>query len=280
MVGILAAVLAAVRGELVQVPAALMRPLVPKGGTRIFLERVRFVWKRMSFLNKVTARNLFRYKKRLIMTVVGIMGCTGLLICGLAIKNTVTDLMPKQYENVIRYDILAVVQAEDNGQLLSYMDDEENIESYVNLQVETVSIRNEEGEEESVQIYVIPDDANISPFLKLADTDGNETELTDDGIFVTHSAADVLGLSVGDTVTIQDLSLNEAEIEVALVAENYLGDMIYISESCYETYFDSEYEPNAVLVKLTEECKEDDPVAYANELGSKDGLLSTVSTEN
>ncbi|MCD8150072.1 MAG: ABC transporter permease [Clostridiales bacterium] len=280
LAGILAAVLAAVRGQLVQMPASLMRPLVPRGGTRIFLERIRPVWKRMSFLNKVTARNLFRYKKRLIMTVVGIMGCTGLLVCGFAIKNTVTDLMPRQYENVIRYDILAVVQAEDNDQLLSYMEDEENIESYVNLQVETVSIRNAEEEEESVQIYVIPDEADISSFLKLADTDGNETELTDDGIFVTHSAADVLGLSVGDTVTIQDLSLNEAEIAVALVAENYLGDMIYISESCYEASFGNEYEPNAVLVSLTESCKEEGAAAYADELGAKDGLLSTVSTES
>lgn len=280
MAGILAAVCVAVKGELVQVPAALMRPLVPKSGSRIILERIRSIWTRMSFLNKVTARNLFRYKKRLVMTVVGIMGCTGLLICGFAIKNTVTDLMSLQYENVNRYDILAVVQAEDNDTLLSYMEDEENIASYLNLQVETVSIENEEGESESVQIFVFPDDAAISDFIKIADTDGNETALTDDGIFVTHSAADVLGLSVGDTVVIQDLSLNEAEFAVAMVTENYLGDMIYVSESCYETYFDSVYEPNAVLVNLTESCKADDPIAYAKDLGAKDGLLSTTSTES
>ncbi len=279
MAGILVAVCAAVKGELVQVPATLMRPLVPKSGSRIILERIRPIWTRMSFLNKVTARNLFRYKKRLIMTVVGIMGCTGLLICGFAIKNTVTDLMSLQYENVCRYDILAVVQAEDNDTLLSYMDDEENIETYLNLQVETVTLQNEEGESESVQIFVIPDDAEVSDFIKIADTDGNETVLTEEGIFITHSAADVLGLSVGDAVVIQDLSLNETEIAVAMVAENYLGDMIYVSESCYEEYFGSAYEPNAVLVNLTESCKDDDPVAYANELGAKDGLLSTTSVE-
>ncbi|MCD8109070.1 MAG: hypothetical protein LUE14_03080 [Clostridiales bacterium] len=280
LVGILTAVFIAVRGELVQMPAALMRPLVPKNGTRIFLEYIPFIWKKLSFLNKVTARNLFRYKKRLIMTVIGIMGCTGLLVCAFAIKNTVTDLMPRQYENIYRYDILAAVQSSDNDKLLSYMDDEENIEQYLNLQVESVSIRNQNEDAETVQIFVIPDDAEISDFIKLADTDGNEIDLPDDGILLTHSAADVLGLSVGDDVVIQDLSLNETEIAVACVAENYLGDMIYVSENCYEAYFDETYEPNAVLVRLTENCKADDPVSYAKELGAKDGVLSTVSTDS
>ncbi|MCD7866531.1 MAG: ABC transporter permease [Clostridiales bacterium] len=280
LVGILAAVWFAVRGELVQMPAALMRPLVPKNGTRIFLEYIPFIWKKLSFLNKVTARNLFRYKKRLIMTVIGIMGCTGLLVCAFAIKNTVTDLMPRQYENIYRYDILAAAQSSDNEQLLSYMDDEENIEQYVNLQVESVSIRNQNGESETVQMYVIPDDAEISDFIKLSDTDGNDISLSDDGIFITHSASDVLELAAGDEVVIQDLSLNETEIAVAGVAENYLGDMIYVSESCYESCFDMNYEPNAVLIRLTESCKAADPVSYAKELGTKDGVLSTVSTES
>ncbi len=280
LIGVLAAVFFAVRTELRQVPAALMRPLVPKVGTRIFLERIPAIWKRLSFLNKVTARNLFRYKKRLLMTVVGIMGCTGLLICGFAIKNTVTDLMPLQYENVNRYDILAVVQSTDNDKLLSYMEDEENIAQYLNLQVDSVSIRNADEDEQSVQIFVIPDDASISDFIKIADINGTETTLDEEGIFITRSLGAVLGLEAGDTVTIQDLSLNETQITVAMVTENYLGDMIYISQSCYEACFPTAYEPNAVLVKLTESCQADDPIAYAKSLGAKDGLLSTVSTDS
>ncbi len=279
MVGILLAVAYAVRCELVQMPAVLMRPLVPKSGTRIFLERIGVIWKRISFLNKVTARNLFRYKKRFVMTVIGILGCTGLLVCGFAIKDTVADLMGLQYENVNRYDILAVASSSDNDALLSYMEDDENIESYLNLQVESVTIRNEAEEEQYVQILVVPDGADLSTFLKIADTDGTEMTLTDAGIYVTHSIGLVLDLTEGDVVTMQDLSLNEAEVEVALVTENYLGDMIYMTQSCYEACFALDYAPNAVLVKLTESCKEDDPVAYAKELGKKDGLLSTVSTQ-
>ncbi len=279
MAGVLLAVWYAVKRDLAHMPAALMRPLAPKNGSRIFLEYIPAIWKKMSFLNKVTARNLFRYKKHLAMTVTGIMGCTSLLVCGFAIKNTVTDLMPKQYENVTRYDILGVGLADDNDKILSYMDDSENIEEYVNIQVETVSVRNMDGEGESVQMFIIPDDADIASFIKLADMDGNEQPLAEDGLMVTRSAADVLGLSAGDTVEVQDLSLNQTEVTVSYVTENYLGDMLYISESCYETYFEQEWAPNAVLVNLTEECLADDPIGYSEELGAKDGFISVTSTE-
>ena len=277
--GIMLAVWYAVKRDLSHMPATLMRPLAPKKGVRIFLEYIPAIWRRMSFLNKVTARNIFRYKKHLFMTVVGIMGCTGLLVCGFAVKNTVTDLMPKQYENVTRYDILGVALADDNEQILSYMDDRENIEEYVNIQVDTVTIRNDAGEEESVQMFILPDDCDISSFIKLADEDGKELAMSAEGLMVTKSASDVLGIDAGDQVEVQDLLLDQAEIPVAFVTENYLGDMLYISESCYEEAFGKESTPNAVLVNLTENCRENDPTGYADELAGKEGFISVTSTE-
>ncbi len=276
-VGILLAALYAVHGDMVQMPAALMRPSVPKGGTRIFLEYIPLLWKRLTFLGKVTARNLFRYKRRLLMTVIGIMGCTGLLVCSFGIKNTVTDLEQRQYGNIVRYDILAV--ATDDDKLLSYMDDPENIESYVSIEVDSMTINNSDDDSETVQVFVIPDDAPISEYIKLADVSGNEVGLLTDGVMVTRSIEQLLGTEEGDVVTMQDLSLNEAEFTVAMVTENYLGDMAYVSESCYEEAFGKEYEPNAVLIRLTESCLADDPVAYSNDLGARDGLLSTTSTQ-
>ena len=118
IVGIAGAAFIACESELKHVPAHLMRPKAPKEGSRVFLEYIKPLWKRMSFLNKVTARNLFRYKKRMIMTVFGIMGCTALLLFGLAIKDSVDALMPLQYENVYGYDLLAATQAEDNRKLI------------------------------------------------------------------------------------------------------------------------------------------------------------------
>ncbi len=275
-VGILLAVLYAVHGDMLHMPATLMRPAAPKSGKRIFLEYIPFFWKRLSFLNKVTARNLFRYMRRLLMTVIGIMGCTGLLICGFGIRNTVTELEARQYDNVVRYDILAV--ATDNGKLLSYMDDPDNIASWLNFEMESMTITIGGEETASVQVYVIPDDAPLSEYIKIADVDGIETDLPEDGIAVTHSMEKVLGAETGDIVTLQDLSLNEVEVPVALVTENYLGDMVYLRESYYEEVFEKEYEPNAVLIRLTDTCREDDPIAYSNELGARDGVLSTTST--
>ncbi len=277
LVGILLAALYAVHSDLTHMPAMLMRPAAPKSGKRIFLEHIPVFWRRLSFLNKVTARNLFRYKRRLLMTVIGIMGCTALLICGFGIRNTVTDMEPRQYDNVVRYDILAV--ATDNEKLLSYMDDPKNIESYLNLEVESMTLTTASEETETVQVFVIPDDAPLSDFIKIAYVDGEETDLPAEGVAVTHSIEKVLGVEDGDTVTLQDLSLTEAEIPVAMVTENYLGDMVYVRESCYEEAFGKAFSPNAVLVRLTEACLADDPIAYADALGAKDGIMSVSSTQ-
>lgn len=278
--GVLLAVGFAVKSELKQTPAALMRPIAPKNGSRIFLERLPALWKRMGFLNKVTARNIFRYKKRLIMTVVGIMGCTGLLVCGFAIKDSITELMHLQYENIDRYNIMAVAQAADNDKLLSYMDDSENIEAYINVEIDSVKIRNAAGSEQSVQMVVIPDDSDISDFVKLADVSGQEIALAKDGVMLTHSASDVLGVFEGDEIEIQDLSLNAGTFPIAAVTEYYLGNMVYVSQSCYEEAFGEAYTPNAVLVNLTDSCREKDPIAYSDNLGKQEGVISTVSVDS
>lgn len=278
--GVLIAVGSAMRMQLRQTPATLMRPLAPQNGSRIFLEHITPIWSRMSFLNKVTARNIFRYKKRLIMTVIGIMGCTALLICGFAIKDTVGALMHLQYENVDRYNIMAVAQSADNDTLLSYMDDSENIAAYLNVEIDSVKIRNADGSEQTVQMVVIPDGTDLSEFIKLADADGQEIPLAADGVMLTHSASDVLEVYEGDELEVQDLAWNVATFRVAAVTEYYLGNMLYVSQSAYEAAFDEEYTPNAVLVNLTESCKADDPITYADQLGRKDGILSTVSVDS
>lgn len=279
-IGVLLAVWFAVKSELKQVPAALMRPVVPKNGSRIFLERISPLWKKMSFLNKVTARNIFRYKKRLLMTVIGIMGCTALLVCGFAIKDTITELMHLQYENVDRYNIMAIAQSDDNDKLLSYMDDTENIEAYINVEINSVKIRNADGDEQSVQMIVIPDGSDISEFVKLADVSGREIALSEDGVMMTHSASDVLGVYEGDEIEVQDLALNTGIFPVSAVTEYYLGNMIFVSQSCYESVFEEVYMPNAVLVNLTESCKSKDPIAYSEKLGRQDGVISTVSVDS
>ncbi len=254
-------------------PAVLMRPQAPKSGSRIVLERITFIWKKMSFLNKVTARNLFRYKKRFFMTVFGIMGCTALLVCGFGIKNTVTDFMPKQYEKTYVYDIMAIAMPEDNEALVSYVESKDTVEEYLNVQIETMKVKNAAGREETVQMIVVPNGESIDPFIHLRLKDDSIVPLTDDGITITRNVTEVLDFTVGDTVLLRDVALHEDQAPVEQVVENYLGNMIYITQDYYEKHF-KEYEANGVLINLS---KEED---FAKELSEKEGVISCISTSD
>ena len=277
IVGIVGAAFIACHSELKHVPAHLMRPKAPKEGSRVFLEYIKPLWKRMSFLNKVTARNLFRYKKRMFMTLFGIMGCTALLVFGLAIKDSVAELMPLQYETVYKYDLLSATSPEDNDKLIQYMEESAEITEYLNIQVETVKLKNEVEDTEKVQLMILPDGADISKYLTLKNAEEEPIILGNDGIYLTENAAGILELKVGDTAYIQKLDLTQEKVQVAELVKNYLGNNIYMSQAAYETIF-GVYEPNGILANLSESCS--DQIAFSDKLAQEDWILSSVSTED
>lgn len=275
--GALIAAICACHSELRQCPAALMRPKAPKAGSRVFLEKIPFLWKRLSFLNKVTFRNLFRYKKRLIMTISGILGCTALLVVGMAIKNSVTDLMPKQYNHIYRYDMMAVVMAEDYDDFTKQIDTDSNISDYLGLQMDTVQAKNEsQTVEETVPLYVIPKDTSIADYINLEGLDGKEKDLSDDQIFVTQNLSEVMGFSAGDSLQIQNSDLKECTFSVSGILHNYLGNAIYMRQSTYEALM-GDYTPNAILAHLSASC--DDPVSYADTLSRESDVVSCSSVQ-
>ena len=277
IVGIAGAAYVACFAELKHLPAYLMRPKSPKMGSRVFLEYIPPLWKRFSFLNKVTARNLFRYKKRFFMTVLGIMGCTALLVFGFAIKDSVSELMPMQYENVYKYDLLAATEAGDNDKLIAYVENSGEVSDYLNIQVETVKVKNEAGKTEKVQMLVFPSGSSLSEYLTLMDTELAPIALMDDGIYLTENAAIILGLEKEDTVAIQRLSLEQQNTKVAGLVKNYLGNSVYLTQTAYEKIFEA-YEPNGVLANLSDGCE--DQIAFAETLSEEDWILSAVSTED
>ena len=260
--------------ELKSMPASLMRPKAPRSGSRIFLERIPFIWKRLSFLNKVTARNLFRYKKRFLMTVFGIMGCTALLVCGYTIKDTVTELMPKQYENVYRYDLMLI--AEDNEKLTEYVTTEQQIASYLYAGITNVKLINADGEETTVQLTVIPDNADLSSYISLFNEEREKLTLTDETIFVTINAAKLLDVTAGDTIQVQTLNLLQAEVDITDITMNYMGNHIYMTTSVCERLF-GETELNGAFIILDETCTSQ--TAFADEIAEKEGILSAIGTE-
>lgn len=271
--GIAGATFITCRKDLTESPASLMRPRAPRAGSRIFLEHIRPLWRRLGFLNKVTARNLFRYKKRLAMTIFGIMGCTALLICGFSIKNTVESLAPRQYEQIYRYDLMAVTSADDFEAARSVLEGADEVTDLEAIGVDTITVEYEGGKE-SMQLYIIPSDMKISDYASLQTLEGDPISLDDAGVVMTNNAATVLGLSAGDTASITTSALDKAEVTVESITRNYLGNAIYMTEDAYKELF-GPLELDGFFAHLT--GGDTEQRAFADELEGDDIFLSITS---
>lgn len=271
--GIAGATFITCRKDLTESPASLMRPRAPRAGSRIFLEHIRPLWRRLGFLNKVTARNLFRYKKRLAMTIFGIMGCTALLICGFSIKNTVESLAPRQYEQIYRYDLMAVTSADDFEAARSVLEGADEVTDLEAIGVDTITVEYEGGKE-SMQLYIIPSGMKFSDYVSLQTLEGDPISLDDAGVVMTNNAATVLGLSAGDTASITTSALDKAEVTVESITRNYLGNAIYMTEDAYEELF-GPLELNGFFAHLT--GGDTEQRAFADKLEGDDIFLSITS---
>lgn len=273
VIGIVGAAIVSCESELRHMPAMLMRPKAPMNGSRVLLERVTPVWSRLSFLNKVTARNLFRYKKRLFMTLFGIAGCTSILLAGFTIRDTVTRLMPLQYETTYNFDVMVV--SDDNEALLDYLDDNK-VRAYINPMISNVKVINEDGREESVQLIVVSNEESLRGYIQLLDRKGNRVSLTDGEVLSTINVAEVQGYDKGDTIILQNMDLINAEVEVSEIVMNYLGNAIYMTENTYEEYFDT-FEANGAYVMLNKGVGSHEE--YAQAMGEMEHILSCISIE-
>lgn len=275
--GITGAALFACITALKHSPASLMRPKAPALGSRVLLERIKPVWKRLSFLNKVTVRNLFRYKKRLLMTILGIMGCTALVVFGFAIKDSVEELMPLQYDNVNQYDLLAAVSVDDNGKLIQYMEENAEVSDYLSMHVTTVKLENADRDSEKVQLMVFADEETIKDYLHLSNAEKTPINLEDEGIYLTENAAKILGLKKGDTLSIQTQELLQEEAVITDLVKNYLGNNVYMTKTMYEKMFGT-FEENGVLVNLSDDCE--DHIAFSKELSQEEWILTSSCTQD
>ena len=276
-VGIVGATALTCRRELAEQPAMLMRPKAPKAGSRILLERIAPLWRRLSFLNKVTARNIFRYKRRFLMTVFGIAGCTALLVCGFGIRDSVVALSGKQYgqAGVTRYDLMLVTSAADLEDVAAELDADAQVTSFVPARVDSLTVEYG-GSKESVTLVVVPDEADLSDYVSLTDDSGAAVDLDAAGTVITKNAEQVLHFSAGDTLHVQDATLHEADVEVGSVVMNYLGNTLYMTQSAYERAFGQKSGLNGLLVKLggTDEQK----IAFSEKVAADARTLSAVST--
>ncbi len=247
VVGVLAATVYACAQEMRQKPASLMRPKAPRAGSRILLERIKPLWNRMSFLGKVTARNIFRFKSRLIMPVGGVAGCTALIVCGLAINDTVAALGAKQYQDVYQYDLMVVANDDDADAMRQKVASDGRVTSSMDVRVESGDLTGDSGSE-SIQLVAVPD-SERSEFGKMVtlqpvrsswvDGAADTVSLGDDGVIVSQSAASAMGVKAGGMVTLTNGDDMQAEAHVSAVIRSVIGSDVYVSETYYRQLFDT-----------------------------------------
>ena len=262
--------------ELKETPSALMRPKAPKAGNRVMLERIPFIWKHLNFSHKVTVRNIFRYKKRFLMTIIGIFGCTSLIVTGFGIKDSIKTIVPSQFEKVFSYNMQVSVKDDISEETEQKLVDELRENSQVQKAIETdmTSVTAVNGDnEEDVQV-IIPKD-NFDGVVNLYDVKSKKTvELQENEICLTDKCAQLLGVKAGDTIKLKDDN-KEIDAKISNIVENYVSHYIYMSKATYENLFGEKYNTNVIFLKNVDltEAEEDELITN---LMSKEGVSSAT----
>ena len=243
--------------ELIHNPATLMRPKSPKPGKRVILERIPFIWKHLNFTAKVTARNIFRYKKRFLMTIIGVCGCTALIIAGFGIRDAISNMIPMQYGEIYKYNINITLKEEKKEDELQELENKilenEDITEVLGANIQSVKILKDDNNQ-NIQL-IVPNDVNkLDNFISLRSRTNNEEKYTLDnsGAIVTEKLAQLLDLKVGDTITIENGDGDKAEVQISHITENYLMHYIYMSPELYNTIYDTKINSNVLLAKTNE----------------------------
>jgi putative ABC transport system permease protein len=239
----------AVRKELKEKPANLLRPVPIKKGQTILLEKVTFIWKHLSFSWKVTMRNIFRYKKRVFMTIVGIAGCTALLLTGFGIRDSVSGIADLQYSKVMKYDNLLILKNETSTiseELKSFLE-KEKISSPTLIKQATYTV--DTGSSNiNINLVVPEEEKSFEKYFVLNSIqDNNTAKLEDSGVVITSKLAEQTGAGVGDTIKITDIENESITLRVSDIAENYIMHYIFMSKESYMKVFDEEVKYNVVV---------------------------------
>lgn len=259
--------------EVVNEPAVLMRPKAPKMGNRVLLEKIPFIWKRLNFIQKVTVRNIFRYKKRFYMTIIGILGCTALILTGFGLKDSVLKIIPNQFEKVFEYDMqISLKDSIENNtkeEFIKSLKEKNEIERVGKFYMTSAKVLNGDLSED-VQIMVPETEADLEQIINIKDIKNNEiVKLQDNEICLTDKAGQLLNVKEGDTITLDDGDKNEIKVKISNIVENYVAHYVVMNKTTYENLYKKDYKVNVLLTKN----KELDEIA-------QEQLAATLMKEN
>ena len=239
-----------------EVPANLMRPKAPKSGKKILLERINFIWKKLKFSDKITIRNIFRYKSRVITTILGIAGCTALILAGFGLKDSIKDVTDFQFNNIIKYDKMlmtndSINQIDIEKELLN----DDKVENFTNVNTQNIKVLFNDEQQEVTMIT--PDDFNsIFKSISLIDLKTNNIidNISDNSCIISEKTAKLLDIDVGDKISLLDNDNNKYDIKVSYIIKNYINQYLYINKNTYNNLF-KDYKINSILISLKDEDK-------------------------
>ncbi len=250
--------------ELRSKPSELLRPKAPKSGRRVLLERIGFIWKHMNFSQKVTVRNLFRYKKRVVVTVGGIAGCTALMLCGFGLRDSIMDIAKEQGDGIYLYDATVYVNEDEDGEPVKFEFDE--ISECYHTKMISGSV-----DDLAVSLFVAEDTESLSEINFMADVVTGEELIPETGkVIITEKMSAMTGYGTGDTIVITDADNKEYSFPVSGVAVNYVGHYVYVDAYTFESV-GGEFSPNVYFLKIEKDADKDE---LTKKLLSDENVLS------
>lgn len=256
------------RKTLKESPANLLRPVAPAPGKRVLLEKIPCIWNHLSFSYKVTVRNVFRYKKRFLMTIIGIAGCTGLILAGFGLKDCIVKMVPHQYEEIFNYQVKVTLDENKTKDTINKIKENKKVKDLLQIQEESITLDNKDTNQ-SITL-IVPKD-NIDGFIKLQDRKSKEKYQLKDGVIVTEKLANLLDLEEGDTLKFTGTDTYTEK--VCNITENYLFHYIYLPKEKYKGTY------NTVLLK-TKNMTEKQEKNFANELKEIPGVSNITFTSS
>ncbi len=248
------AVYAAARPKFSMNAAELMRPEAPKNGKKILLERFSFIWKHLNFTSKVTARNLFRYKKRMIMTIFGVMGCTALMFTGFGLRDSINDIVPIQYKEIFKYDALVArdkEMTESAYQKYKEILDDKHVVSNLSIYHESLTALKKGENNQTVNLFIPKETKDWDSYITLRTREQHQRlELSDKGAIITERLARLFDVDIGDKIKMKNEDGEAALIEISGITELYAGHFIYMTSNYYQATFHENADSNAELLIL------------------------------
>lgn len=241
--------------ELKEKPSSLLMPKPPEAGSKILLERITPIWSRMNFTHKVTARNIFRYKKRMLMTIFGVCGSVTLIFAGFSVQHSISGVKDRQFGEIMKYDLIVAQNNGLNDQQQSEVDKllaDDSVDSEIPIHYETVNkVAGKNQDKQEIKLIVPKEAEKLNQYISLVDRNSKKKlELTDDGCVISERLARLLNVGIGDTFEITDSENNTIQLKVSAVTEMYMGHFIFTNNTYYQQAFNKGYSSNANLVTL------------------------------